>query len=53
MFYINTDGTTQRKLAATAINGTVLAVNGMRDGTAEGIIRNISKELQKLRQQKL
>lgn len=52
MCHLNTDGTTkfQRKLGATAINGTVLAVNEMPDGTAESIIRDISKELQKLRE---
>ena len=52
MFHINTDGTTkfQRKLGATAINGTVIGVNEMPDGTAESIITDISKELQKLRE---
>ena len=52
MFHINTDGTTkfQRKLGATAINGIVLAVNEMPDGTAGSIIKDISKELQKLRE---
>ena len=37
-------------MGATAINGTVLAVNEMSDGTAESIIKDISKELQKLRE---
>lgn len=52
MFHMNTDGTTkfQKKLGATAINGAVLAVNEIPDGTAESIIRDISKELQKLRE---
>ena len=52
MFHMNTDGTTkfQKKLGATAINGAVLAVNEIPDGTAESIIGDISKELQKLRE---
>ena len=52
MLHMNTDGTTkfQKKLGSTAVNGTVLAVNEIPDGTAESIIRDISKELQKLRE---
>ena len=47
----HTDGTTknQRKLNGTAFNGIVLSVNEVQDGTAETVIREIEKELEKLR----
>lgn len=49
---MNTDGTTklQKKLNATAINGIVLSVNEVADGTADSIIRDVSKQLQSLRE---
>ena len=48
---LNCDGTTlsQKKLQGAAINGTVLSVNEIPDGSAESMIADISKELQKLR----
>ena len=48
---LNCDGTTlcQKKLQGAAINGTVLSVNEIPDGTADAMIADISHELQKLR----
>ena len=50
-FHLNTDGTTlaQKKLNSVAINNNVVSVNELHDGTAESVINDISKELQKLR----
>ena len=50
-FHLNTDGTTlaQKKLNSIAINNNVVSVNELHDGTAETVINDISKELQKLR----
>lgn len=50
--HLNTDGTTkfQPKLQGTAINGMVLSVNEVPDGSADSIIDDISQELQKLRE---
>ena len=52
MVHINTDGTTkfQKKLGATAVNGIVLSVNELADGTADSVIRDISKQLHSLRE---
>lgn len=49
--HLNADGTTknQRKLNGTAFNGIVLSVNEVHDGTAETIIQDLGKELEKLR----
>lgn len=48
---LNCDGTTlsQRKLQGAAINGIVLSVNEIPDGSADSMIADISYELQKLR----
>jgi len=50
--HINTDGTTklQKKIGATAVNGIVLSVNELADGTADSVIKDISKELHSLRE---
>ena len=50
--HINTNGTTklQKKLGATAVNGIVLSVNELADGTADSVIKDISKELHSLRE---
>ena len=49
--HMNTDGTTlgQHKIAATSINGLVLSVNEVPNGSAEEIAKDISQELEKLR----
>ena len=49
--HLNSDGTTlkQRKIAATAVNGLVLSVNEVSNGSAEQIANDISKELEHLR----
>ena len=49
--HINSDGTTkqQRKINSAAINGIVISVNEVPDGTAESIINDIDLELEKLR----
>ena len=51
-FHINTDGTTlqQRKIGATAVNGLVLSVNELPSGSAENIAKDISRELENLRE---
>ena len=48
---LNCDGTTlyQKKLQGAAINGTVLSVSEIPDGSAESMIADISHELRKLR----
>ena len=48
---LNCDGTTlsQKKLQGAAINGTVVSVNEIPDGSADSMIADISHELQKLR----
>ena len=50
--HLNTDGTTkfQRKLEGAAINGMVLSVNEVPDGSADSILNDVSTELQKLRE---
>ena len=52
MLHINTDGTTknQKKLGAVALNGVVVSVNELSDGTAISTIDDVSKELEKLRE---
>ena len=49
---LNCDGTTtlsQKKLQRAVINGMVLSVNEIPDGSADSMIADISHELQKLR----
>ena len=50
--HLNTDGTTlqQRKLGGLAINGMVISVNELPDGTADAVVVDVSKELTKLRE---
>ena len=50
--HLNTDGTTlqQKKLGGLAINGMVISVNELPDGTADTVIEDVSKELTKLRE---
>ena len=49
--YLNSDGTTkdQHKLNAIAFNGVVLSISEVPDGTADSIIGDIDRQLQKLR----
>lgn len=49
---MNTDGTTkaQKKLGAVGINGMVVSVNELPDGTAKSVISDVSRELEKLRE---
>ena len=49
--HLNCDGTTlhQKKLQGAAINGTVLSVNEVADGSSDSMIADVSRELQKLR----
>ena len=49
--HLNTDGTTkwQKKIEGAAVNGMVLSVNEVPDGSADSMIDDISRELQKLR----
>ena len=49
--HLNSDETTlfQKKLQGAAINGTVLSVNEIPDGSADSMIADISYELQKFR----
>ena len=49
---LNCDGTTlsQKKIQGAAISGMVLSVNEVPDGSADSMISDISKELQKLRE---
>ena len=51
-FWMNTDGTTkaQKKLGAVGINGMVVSVNELPDGTAKSVISDVSRELEKLRE---
>ena len=50
--HLNTDDTTkmQKKLEGAALNGIVLSVNEVPDGSACSIIQDMSQELQKLRE---
>ena len=49
--HLNTDGTTksQKKLEGAAVNGLVLSVNEVSDGSADSMIHDISRELEMLR----
>ena len=49
---LNTDGTTknQKKIDGVAVNGMVLSLNEVPDGTADSVIDDIEKELGKLRE---
>ena len=50
---MNTDGTTlqqQKKLGSIAINNVVVSVNEQSDGTADSIVNDVSRELEKLRE---
>ena len=51
-FHLNSDGTTkyQHKINGVAVNGLVLSINEISDGSAETIIEDIGKELDKLRE---
>lgn len=48
--HLNCDGTTlhQKKLQGVAINGTVLSVNEVADGSSDATIADVSHEFQKL-----
>lgn len=48
---LNSDGTTkfQKKIGGVAVNGMVLSLNAVPDGSANSIIEDISCELEKLR----
>ncbi len=52
LLHMNTDGTTlgQKQLGGIAINKMVISVNEQSDGTAESIVSDVSRELQKLRE---
>ena len=49
--HLNSDGTTksQRKVEGVAINGMVLSVNEVSDGSADCMVEDISREFQMLR----
>ncbi len=48
---LNSDGTTkcQKKIAGVTVNGMVWSLNEVPDGTADSMIEDISRELEKLR----
>ena len=48
---VNSDGTTKflRKINGVSVNGTVLCLNEVADGSADSIVKDISSELAKLR----
>ena len=48
---LNSDGTTkfQKKIGGAAVNGMVLSLNEVPDGSANSMIEDISRELEKLR----
>ena len=50
--HLNTDGTTkyQKKIEGAALNGMVLPVNNVTDGSANSMVEDISRELKKLRE---
>ena len=52
ILHLNTDGTTlaQRKKNSIAINNTVISIDEIHNGTAETVINNVSKRLQKFRE---
>jgi hypothetical protein len=49
--HMNTDGTTknQKKLGGVALNGMVISVNELPDGTANSAIEDVSRALKRLR----
>ena len=49
--HLNSDGTTkfQRKIGGIAFNGLVISVNELPDGSAESIIADMSREIEKMR----
>ena len=49
--HLNSDGTTkfQRKIGGIAFNGMVISVNELPDGSAESIIADMSREIEKMR----
>ena len=51
-FRLNTDGTTkqQKKIGGVGINDVVISVNELPDGTAASAIKDVSRELEKLRE---
>jgi hypothetical protein len=51
-FQLNSDGTTlaQRKIGAATINGMVVSVNELANGSAEQIAKDITKEFKNLRE---
>ena len=51
-FQLNSDGTTlaQRKIGAATINGMVVSVNELANGSAEHIAKDITKEFENLRE---
>lgn len=50
-FHLNTDGTTknQKKIGGVVVNGMVVSLNELSDGTALSAVDDISRELEKLR----
>lgn len=52
LLHLNTDGTTlgQKKLGGIALNKVVISVSQQSDGTADSIISDVSRQLQKLRE---
>ena len=51
-FHLNSDGTTkyQHKINGVAVNGLVISINEVSDGSAETLVEDIGKELEKLRE---
>ena len=51
-YRLNTDGTTkqQKKVGGVGINDMVISVNQLPDGTAASAIKDVSRELEKLRE---
>ena len=51
-FRLHTDGTTkhQKKIGGVGINGMVISVNELADGTAISAMNDVSKQLEKLRE---
>lgn len=49
--HLNSDGTTkfQRKIGGVVFNGLVISVNELPDGSAESMITDMSREIEKLR----
>ena len=50
-FHLNSDGTkkNQHKINGIAVNGLLLSVNEVSDGSAQTILEDVEKELEKLR----